>query len=77
MKVFEVKNYRIKNKGCSGYVVQERMWFFFWFTIKGRMKNSLILYDDVFETVKEAREYITKSKEDKLKCIEANYEEYL
>lgn len=69
-----MKNYRIKGNDVEGYVVQKRVFLFFWYTVKLPLYN---LIDRFFYNVCEAKEFIRNDIEENKVIKETNKTIYL
>jgi len=69
-----MKKYRIRNYYTSGYIVQERMLLFSWYTL---MDNHFLRTKKVFDTIEDAKDYIKEIIERKKELKKAKYIEYV
>lgn len=67
-----MERFRIKNYRTMGYIVQERYWFFCWFTHAESLRVNKI-----FNTVEEAKQHIKESKNLRFKPKVTPYIEYV
>jgi len=69
-----MKRYRIRNYYTSGYIVQERMFLFSWYTLKD---NHFFRTKKVFDKTEDAKEYIKEIIQREKELKKAKYIEYV
>ena len=69
-----MKKYRIRNYYTSGYIVQERMLLFSWYTLTD---NHFLRDEKVFDKVEDAKDYIKEIIEREKELKKAKYIEYV
>lgn len=69
-----MRKYRIKNYYTDGYIVQERVFLFTWYTLSD---NNFSRTSKVFGEVEDAKEYIKEIIEREKELKNAEYTEYV
>ena len=69
-----MKRYRIKNYYVEDYIVQKRIGWFDWYTIK---EYPFYFKKKTFKTIEDAKDYIKELIENESKIKEAKYIEYV
>ena len=70
-----MKNYRVKSIENNIFIVQKRVWIFFWFTYGE--KDGFILVDKKFNNKNDALLYAKEKKEEDLKFKKEKIIEYI